>query len=281
MDASAWRVALALVAVWTIWSSTYLGIRIVVLEAPVMFSSGARFAIAGMGLLAIGMFRGESWPRPMELLRAAPAGILLFGGGNGLVAVAERTASSGAGALAAALSPVWAALFSYAFGEHPTRRRWLGFALGFAGVALLVGGDALPDRRSAIALAIAPVCWAAGTVLVRRMPSRPSLQLFTGGVAMLFIGLVTGERLVIISSGALAAWIYLTVIGSMLAFTAYAYLVRNASTTVAMSYAYVNPVLAVLLGAAVGGEHVGRGLILSAALVVAAVVLIVRRGNTA
>jgi drug/metabolite transporter (DMT)-like permease len=272
-----WRVALALLAVWTIWSSTYLGIRIVVLEVPPMLSSGARFALAGAGLLAIGMLRGERFPRAIELVRATPAGVLLFAGGNGLVAVAERTASSGAGALAAALSPVWAALISYAFGDRPTRRQWLGFALGFAGVALLVSGDALPDRRSAIALAIAPVCWAGGTVLVRRMPSRPSLQLFMGGISMLLIGLIAGEHVVSISQRAFAAWVYLTVVGSMLAFTAYAYLVRNASTTVAMSYAYVNPVLAVLLGAALGGEHVGRGLILSAALVVLAVILIVRR----
>ena len=273
-----WRAYVALLVVWTVWSSTYFAIRVVVLDAPALLSSGARFALAGGALLAIGLARGDRFPRPIELLRAAPAGVLLFAGGNGLVALAVRTASSGSAALACAVAPVWAAVFSLFMGERPTWRQWLGFALGFGGVAVLCGGGAFPDKRAAIMLAVAPLCWASGTVLVRRLPSRASLQLFTGGIGMLVLGMFSGEHVPKTMSGsAFAAWIYLVVFGSMLAFSAYAYLVRNASTTVAMSYAYVNPVLAVLLGAAFGGEHVGGEILLSGALVVGAVFLIVRR----
>jgi drug/metabolite transporter (DMT)-like permease len=276
------RIALALLAIWTIWSSTYFALRIVVQEAPAMLSSGLRFALAGIALFLIGFVRGEARPTGRELLRAAPAGIFLFAGGNGLLALAERTASSGAGALGCALAPVWAALLSLFWGERPTGRQWIAFLLGFAGVAVLCSGGALPDRSAATLLIFAPVCWATGTVLARRYPSRASLQLVMGGASMLLFGFVTGEHVPhSIGAPAILAWVYLVVFGSMVGFTAYAYLVRRSSTTVAMSYAYVNPILAVLLGAALGGEHVGKEIILSGALVVAAVLAIVMRRSAA
>lgn len=272
----------ALLAVWTIWSSTYYALKIVVADAPAMLSSGLRFGLAGLALLVIGLMRGEAKPTLKEIVHAAPAGIFLFAGGNGLLALAERTASSGAGALACALAPVWAALLSLFWGERPTRRQWVGFVLGFAGVAILCGGGTLPDRTAPALLAIAPVFWASGTVLSRHYPSRASLQLLVGGLSMFVFGFATGEDVPThVGLPAILGWVYLVVFGSMVGFTAYAYLVRNASTTVAMSYAYVNPLVAVLLGAVLGGEHVGSGIVLSGVLVIGAVILIVMRRSAA
>jgi len=273
-----WRVLLALLVVYVVWSSTYFAIRVVVLAMPALVSGGARFALAGAALLAIDLARGRALPPARDWIRAAPAGLLLFAGGNGLVALAERTASSGSAALACALAPVWAAILAFPLriGERPRARQWIGFGLGFAGVAVLSAG-ALPDRASTILLGFAPICWALGTLLSKRFSASAPLQLLLGGLGTVAIGLAIGERATApIPMTAWFAWAYLTVIGSMLAFTAYSYLVRHAPTPVAMSYAYVNPVLAVLLGAAAGNEPLGPSVLVSAVLVTCAVVLIVR-----
>ena len=206
---------------------------------------------------------------------------MLFAGGSGLVALAERTAESGATALACALAPVWAALAGLFWGERPGARQWLGFALGVAGVGTLSVG-ALPDRASAILLLLAPLCWAAGTLVAKRAPSPASAQLVLGGLATCAIGAARGESWPAhVPTSAWLAWVYLALVGSTLAYSAYLHLVRHASVAVAMSYAYVNPVLAVLLGAALGDERAGPAVLLAAALVTAAVVLIVRPARRA
>jgi drug/metabolite transporter (DMT)-like permease len=244
-----------------------------------MISSGVRFALAGLLLLAIDVGRRRPIPPLRDWIRAVPVGVLLLGGGNGFVALAERTAPSGAAALACALAPVWAAVLALPSGDRPRKRQWIGFALGVAGVAILSAG-ALPDRASAIYLGIAPLCWALGTVIAKRVGGSASLPLITGGVAMGIWGVLSKEAIpASIPMSAWIAWLYLVSFGSMLAFTAYAYLVRHAPTPLAMSYAYVNPVLAVILGAVLGGEALGPSVIASAGLVTLAVIMIVRRPN--
>lgn len=273
-----WHVALALAIVYVVWSSTYFAIRVVVLALPPLLSGGARFAFAGAALLAIDRARGRALPPAREWARALPVGLLMFAGGNGLVAIAERTASSGAAALACALAPAWAAILALPFGERPTRKQWLGFVIGFAGVAILSKG-AMPDRSSAVLLLLAPICWALGTVLTKRLgATSAALQLFVGGLATCAIGAALREPIPHrVPASAWIALAYLAIIGSMVAYTAYIHLVKHAPVSVAMSYAYVNPVLAVILGAAAGGEKVGAAVIASGALVTLAVVLIVRR----
>jgi len=271
-----WRTWAALGIVYVVWSSTYLAIRVVVASMPPLLSAGARFALAGGALLAWDVWRARTLPHAREWLRALPVGLLLFLGGNGLVAIAERTASSGAAALACALAPVWAGVLSSFGRERPRARQWLGFALGFAGVAVLSAG-AMPDRASAALLFLAPIAWASGTLLAKRFGTSASLQLLVGGSSTMVIGLALGESLPpSMPAVAWLAWVYLTIVGSMLAFSAYTYLIKHAPVPVAMSYAYVNPVLAVLLGAALAGEPLGASMLVSGALVTVAVVLIVR-----
>lgn len=270
------RVLVALAVVYVVWSSTYLAIGLVVRAMPPLLSAGSRFAVAGVALLLLDRARGRPFPRARDWLRALPIGLLLFAGGNGLVALAERTASSGSAALACALAPVWAAVLALAWGERPRAREWIGAAFGVAGVSALSAG-AFPDRASTVMLGLAPVCWATGTLLAKRLGGSAALQLLAGGLATMAIGAVLRETIPCpIPARAWLAWGYLTVLGSMVAFTAYAYLVRHAPTPIAMSYAYVNPVLAVLLGAIAGKEAIGTSMIASAVLVTVAIVLIVQ-----
>jgi drug/metabolite transporter (DMT)-like permease len=194
--------------------------------------------------------------------------------------MAERTASSGASAVAWAMVPIWAALVAVAFGERPARREWAGLALGFVGVAALAAGSELRgDLRALALLAIGPAAWALGSVLARRSPSPPGLAsaaspMLGGGLLTLAVGLATGERWpASLTPRAAFALAYLVIGGSVLGYAAYAYLLRRARPAVAMSYAYVNPAIAVVLGAAIGGEHLGPGVCLALALVAAGVVL--------
>lgn len=277
-------VVLALAAVYAIWSSTYLALRVVVEHVPPMLAGAARFSAAGLVLLAVARARGERMPTARTWAKAAPVGVLLFTLGNGLVATAERTASSGAAAIACATMPLWAAGLSLAFGERPSRRDWCGLAVGFAGVVLLCAGSELRGDGLATAfLVLAPVSWALGSVLARRFQAEPGLatsaaQMIAGAVACLALALASGERVPAhVPPRALLALAYLVVFGSLVGYTAYAYLLRKARPTVAMSYAYVNPALAVLLGAAAYGETPTAGTLAATGLVVAGVAVAVRR----
>jgi drug/metabolite transporter (DMT)-like permease len=278
----AWQIGAALFAVYVIWGSTYLVMRVALHELPPMLMGSIRFAIAGTVLLAIGRLRGEPWPTRRQWARAAPIGVLLFAGGNGLVAVGELEVSSGLAAVVVATMPLWMALLGVLLGERPSGREWLGLGLGMFGVVVLMSGAELSAAPvAAVALGCSPIAWAIGSMLSRRLDvprgliGSASFQLM-GSLAMLAVGLVRGERLPgAVSAETVGAMAYLIVLGSVIGFTAYTWLLVRTRPALATSYAFVNPPLAVLLGAMLGAEAVGRATLLATPLVVAAVLLVV------
>jgi drug/metabolite transporter (DMT)-like permease len=195
--------------------------------------------------------------------------------------------TSGGAAVVCAMMPLWVGVLGVITGERPTRREWLSLVIGFVGVAVLMGGPSLAGEPLHIALVIfAPVCWALGSVLARRLPGAiardsfllPGMQMLTGGLVLGVVGLALGERMPLEASP--RSWLalaYLWVFGSLVAFTAYSWLLRNARPTVATSYAYVNPILAVLIGVVLWGEPLTTSTIVANALIVVAVVLALRR----
>jgi drug/metabolite transporter (DMT)-like permease len=280
------RLLASLAAVYVIWSSTYLVMKLAVRELPPLLMGGLRFTLAGVILLGLARRRGAPWPSAQVWWTTAPLGICFFVGGNGFVAIALQSLSSGAAAVVCATMPLWVAVGGALFGERPGRREWASLGLGFIGVVVLVGGPSLAGAPAHVALLIlSPLSWAVGSLLSRRQRAgdaadaliRPGLQMITGGLALGVIALARGERLPLdASAGAWLAFAYLTVFGSLVTFTAYGWLLRHARPVVATSYAYVNPILAVLLAAAIGGEPLGVRTLVANALIVVAVVLALR-----
>jgi drug/metabolite transporter (DMT)-like permease len=275
-------IALALVTLYFIWGSTYLGIRIALRGYPPLFFPGLRFAAAGAALLGIMRLRGAPLPTPRQWFNATLIGFLLLGVGNGGVVLAERSVGSGLAATAVATVPLWAALFGLFWGHRPTLLQWLGLGVGFAGIVFLnLRSDLSAETGAALLLAAAPLSWAFGSVLSRRldMPAglmNPAAQMLTAGVLFLVGSAAAGERWQFHTAPApMAALVYLTVFGSMVAYSAYIYLVHNASPALATSYAYVNPVVAVVLGVLLGGESFASDSLTAIGLVLAGVALIV------
>jgi drug/metabolite transporter (DMT)-like permease len=276
------RLLLALGAVYVVWGSTYYAMRVAVSGLPPMMMGALRFVIAGVILLVVARGRGAPWPTKRQWLAALPVGVLFFVGGNGLVAIAETTIDSSVAAVVCATMPLWAAVIATATGEPSTRREWIGLAVGFAGVVVLVGGAWTGgDPLHLVLLIMSPLAWAAGSILARRLPlpsgiGAAGLEMTTGGLALAAVALLRGEPLPL--HGTADAWLallYLTIFGSLVAFTAYAWLLQHARPSVATSYAYVNPAIAVLIGAAVGGEVLGPSTLLATGLIVAAVALVI------
>lgn len=274
-------VLLAILAVYLVWGSTYLAIRIALETVPPFAIGAIRFLIAGAGLYAGLRLTGAPAPTAVQWRTAALTGVLLFVGGNGLVVLGEQWVDSGLVALIVGTMPLWAALFGGLVGERPSRREWLGLALGFVGVAALQLGGALGDAGAgALVVLLSPVCWALGVVLgrTRPLPAGPmaaAAQMLTGGAALLALSLASGESLTTLPSARSAlALVYLVVFGSLVGFTAYGYLLRHARPAVANSYAYVNPVVAIVLGAALAGELVTPTTWLAAAVILSGVAVL-------
>lgn len=277
-----WLIA-NLAAVYLIWSSTYLAMRIAVQELPPLGMASLRFAAAGLVLLAIAKQRGVAWPAARDWLRVIPIGALLFLGGNGFVAISELSVSSGGAAVVCAMMPLWAGVLGAISGERPTRREWLSLIVGFIGVLVLMGGPSLAGEPLHIVLIIlAPFSWSLGSILARRHAASAkidtfmssAMQMLAGSAVLAIAALARGEQLPVDASA--QAWlsvVYLFVFGSIVGFTAYNWLLRNARPVVATSYAYVNPILAVLFGAAVSGEAIGATTIVANILIVGAIAL--------
>jgi len=257
-------VPLALFALYIIWGSTYLGIRFALESYPPFLLASVRFIGAGVAMFAFLRLRGHAMPTARQWRNAAITGILLLGFGNGLVCFAEQHVSSGIAAVVVASMPLFAALFSGMYGEWPSRRELVGLMIGFLGVIVLNLGSSLSGSRiGAIALLVAAMSWAFGSAWSRRqdMPAGPmntAAQMLCASVAMLIVGLATGERLPEHPTvRATAALVYLAVFGSIVAFSAYLYVLKHARPALATSYAYVNPPVAVLFGVLLAGETVG------------------------
>jgi drug/metabolite transporter (DMT)-like permease len=282
----------SLTAVYVIWSSTYLAMRIAVAELPPFAMASTRFLIAGGVLLAIARRRGAAWPSARVWLRNLPIGVLLFVGGNGFVAVAEQSVSSGGAAIVCATMPLWVGVFGALFGARPTAREWASLVLGFTGVVVLMGGPSLAGKPAHVALLIgSPIAWAIGSLLSRRGKGadgpyatmvNAGVQMLCGSAVLALAAVVHGEPLAVhASAGAWLAVGYLAVFGSIVSFTAYSWLLANARPAVATSYAFVNPILAVLLGAALYGEPLGVTTVIANAMIVGAVLLAVTRRRSA
>lgn len=256
-------ILLALLALYLIWGSTYLGIRIAIESIPPLLMMGARFIIAGGILYLLLRIRGVPNPSRSQWLGSTAVGILLIGGGMGGVATAEQWVPSGVAAVCIATSPLWISLFAGLWGHWPVRSEWLGLGLGFMGVVLLnVGSGLWASPFGAIILLIAPMCWAFGSAWSNHLQLPPGLmasatQMLIGGIFVMTMGLALGQRITSLpSTQSLLALLYLIVFGSLIAYSAYGYVLRRVRPALAISYAYVNPVVAVCLGVALAGESV-------------------------
>lgn len=278
---AAGTVALALAAVYLIWGSTYLGIRWA-LEGgfPPFLLGGLRFAIAGGLMFAVLRARGEPMPTSAQWRTMAVMGLLLLGLGNGMVNLAEQTVSSGLAAVAVASSPIWMGLFSALRGNRPTPAEWLGIAVGFVGVVWLnAGGGLAASPKGLVALLIAPLAWAYGSIWSRGrdLPSpfmTAAGQMLCGAGIMLLAGLLTGERMGLPTARGWASFAYLVAFGSIIGFTAYIWLLHHVRPVLASSYAYVNPAIAVVLGAWLAREQFSLGEVLAMGVILAGVVVI-------
>lgn len=257
-------IPLALLTLYVIWGSTYLAIRYALASYPPFLLAGWRFLGAGSALYGFLRLHGITPPSPLQWRNAAFSGVLLLGFGNGLVCFAEERVSSGIAAVAVASMPLFAALFAGMYGQWPNRRESIGLTIGFVGVVVLNLGSSLSGSRlGALALLTAAMCWAFGSAWSRRqdMPAGPmntAAQMLCASLALLAVGYASGEHLPAHpTTRATLAVVYLAVFGSIVAFSAYLYVLKHARPALATSYAYVNPPVAVLFGVLLAGEHVG------------------------
>jgi len=256
-------IALALLALYLIWGSTYLGIRIAIESIPPLLMMGIRFIVAGGILYLFLRLRGVPNPSRSQWLGSTAVGILLIGGGMGGVATAEQWVPSSVAAVCIATAPLWISLFAGLWGRWPVRFEWIGLGLGFVGVVLLNLGSGLwANPFGAIILLISPICWAFGSAWSHHLQIPPGLmasaaQMLIGGVFVAILGLILGQRITSMPSvPSLLALLYLIIFGSLIAFSAYGYVLRNVRPALATSYAYVNPVVAVCLGVMLAGENI-------------------------
>lgn len=290
-----WR-ALAFAAVYVIWGSTYLGIRVGVETIPPFLLAGGRSFVAGGLLLVVCLARGARWPTRREWWRSGLAGVLMLAGGNGLVTLAERQVASNLAALMLAAVPAYVLLLDWwrPGGTRPSRRALIGILLGSFGMLLLVrpGADNVGASHwyGVAALLVAGICWSAGSLYARYRPQYPSsvvagaLQMSVGGAVMLLVGAARGEvgQLVLsqVSGRSFAAFVYLTVFGSLVAFSAFAWLVTHTTPAQLSTTNYVNPMVALVLGWWVLGETLHPVSLAGAALIVSAVFIMLARFDT-
>jgi len=279
-------VLIALLIVYVVWGSTYFAIRIGLESFPPLLMIALRFLAAGALLFGFMKWRGAPNPTPAQWRDGALVGVLLLGGGTGLVAIAEQTVASGLTAVFIAVTPLLFALWSGWFGHWPTRREWIGIAIGFAGVLLLASGAGLSGSPlGALTLLCAVICWSLGSVLSQKKlkvapgPMGFASEMIAGGVFLLTVGLLKGEALSFellaqASWQAWLAWFYLVTIGSLVGFSAYMYMLARVSPALASSYAYVNPVIAVALGVWLGGEIISTREMLAMAVILVSVMLL-------
>ena len=257
-------IPLSMLGLYLIWSSTYLGIRYALESYPPFLLAGLRFLCAGAALYGFLRMRGMAAPTALQWRNAAFSSVLLLGLGNGLVCFAEQRVSSGIAAVAVASMPLFAALFVGMYGEWPNRRETVGLVIGFAGVIVLNLGSSLSGSSlGAIALLVAAAAWALGSAWSRHREMPPgsmntAAQMVCGSAVLLAFGILSGEHLPAQPTlRATLAIAYLAVFGSIIAFSAYLYVLKHARPALATSYAYVNPPVAVLLGVLLAGEQVG------------------------
>lgn len=276
-------VAASLVSVYFIWGSTYLALRFGLEGFPPFILNGLRFLLAGAVMYLVLRPRGAAAPTGRQAWNAGRMGLmLLVGGVGGMTLAIQSGIGSGVAATAAAVIPVWSGLAGGLVGQWPVRREWIGLATGLGGVVVLVQeGDFRATVIGLLFALIAPLLWSVGSVWGsrREMPEglmSPAVQLLAAGAAMLVIGLAAGERIGSAPPArSLVALAYLVVFGSIVAYTAYLHLMRAVRPALANSYAYVNPVVAVVLGLTLGQESITGPALVALPLILVGVGLMV------
>ncbi len=285
------HVVLAFAAIYLIWGSTYLGIRYAVETIPPLLMMGIRHLTAGLFTYALVRRRGGPAPQPAQWMYAAVLGAALFLGGHGILAWAEQKIPSGLAALLCATLPLWTVLLSRI--QRSERqlgvKAWAGILLGFAGVVLLIGPDGFAQHSSlnllgAAGAVFSAFLWAVGTLYSKRVRLPGStvlsaaMQMITGGMLLLLAGFATGEagrlHMASVSARSILALAYLIVFGSIVAFTAFTWLVSVTTASLVSTYAYVNPVIAVFLGWALAGEKLGIRILAATIIIVISVILV-------
>ena len=284
---------IALLVIWTVWGSTYLAIRVVVRQMPPFAAASLRFGVAGLVMAAVAFFvdRRHGWPTRRQWLDYALIGVLLLGGGNALVMWAEKTVPSGIAALIVATVPMW---ITFLDGLRPggqpwTVRVWVGTLIGLLGVALVAlpeGGVQAGHWLAVIALQVASISWTIGSLysqsVATRLPlfSASAVEMLAGSAALFLESRLVREDLAAFGTASPVTWgalAYLAAFGSLVGFTAFAYCLNELPASTVGTYAYVNPVVAVLLGSLVLGEPVSAGLVSGGVLILLAVLLTTMR----
>lgn len=289
-SSSRFKLTAALLAIYIAWGSTYLSIRIAIQTIPPFLMAGARFMLAGVFLFGFLKWKGFPMPTLKQWRNSLAVGSFLLLGGNGLVGWAEQTVESGLAALLVSVAPLWMVFFERI---GPAKKKIqplvaIGLLMGFLGVALLMGpqvwnGD-VHKSAGLGALMLAPILWAYGSVWSKRLELPPSpfmstaSQMMLGGMVLFGVGIVRGELgffswpRISVPSG--VAFFYLVFFGAIVGFTAFVWLIKNAPISIAGTYAYVNPVVAVLIGWALAGERFSGLTLLAGGVILVSVILI-------
>lgn len=289
-EAPAPRAALlipALLACYFVWGSTYLAIRVALVSLPPFFQMGSRFLVAGVLLMAWVIARGHKLPTLMQWRNALLIGALMLGVGMGLVATASQHIGSGLLATFIAVVPMMVCGWGLLWGRRPGRLETAGMILGLMGVVLLMRGASFAAAPAGLAcIAGATLAWSLGSVLsTTRLPLADGAagfasEMLCGGAVLMAVSLALGEQPSWPPEpSAAAAWLYLVVFGSLIAFSAYLYLLAHASAAVATSYAFVNPLIALFLGVVFGHETVSKAEWMSCGVILGGVFLIVFAGR--
>jgi drug/metabolite transporter (DMT)-like permease len=298
VQATSAQIWAAMWSVYIIWGTTYLAIRVANETLPPLIAAGIRFVVAGSALYAWSIRRGDvqgDRPTRANWKAAAIVGIGLVAGGNGLVVLAEVTVPSGIMSLIIALVPLWMALIDRVFLGHEVGwKTTLGLLLGFGGAVLLIGSTALDAGAPLSGMAIgvvATLSWTGASLYSRnaKLPKRPlvgaGMEMLIGGAVLVVVGVLRGELTLVrpedFSTQSLLALLYLITIGSWVGYTAYVWLLRNARTSLVSTYAYVNPVVAVLLGWLILDETITTRMLFAAVVIIAGVAIIISSGGTA
>lgn len=297
MPPSRLKMFLAFAAIYIIWGSTFLGIRFTIETMPPLFMSGTRFLLAGLILYVFARMRGVQNPTPVQLKTSAVIGVFLVLIGNGGVAWAEQEVPSSMAALLIATVPLWITLVGYLFFQKPRPglKTIIGLLLGLAGVLTLIGPENLQghgklDMVSLLVIIFSTVSWAFGSLYAAGSKNAAApimstaFQMITGGVLQLVLGALLGEfselDVAAFSAKSIMAFGYLVVFGSLIGFSSYSWLIRVAPPSRVATYAYVNPLVAVLLGWLFGGEAVTIQMLLAGLFILPAVLLILQANAT-
>ena len=283
-----WKIALAFFCVYVFWGMTYLAMRVAVEDIPPYLMAGSRFVLAGAILYVVARRRGDDPPTALNWRAASVVGGFLLLGGNASVAWAEQSVSSGLAALLIGVMPIWMVSLEWLRGgSRPRLNVIAGLLLGALGVGLLVlpqgGGDSV-DLLGAVVLIMAAASWAWGSVISKSagLPKSPfmatSMEMMAGGTLCVLVAVLSGELGAFspaqVSADALLAWLFLVIFGSLVAFTAFIWLLGVTSIAKVGTYAYVNPVVAVLLGWAILGESVSLTTVFAAILILCGVAMV-------